>query len=143
MSQKPKKKHEDLIKDICELLKDKPVSAEVLSTTEEDMYQEALKLAKIHPQVVVKIPLIGEGLKVVWRLSEKGISTNVTLCFSPNQALMAAKAGATFISVFVGRLDDIGHNGTQVALDCHHVLKNYSFSSQILAASIPSPQNMF
>ena len=137
------KKHESLIKDICEFLKDKPVSAEVLSVTEEEMYKEAKKLSEIHPSVVVKIPLISEGLKVVKRLSKENIKTNVTLCFSPNQALLAAKAGADFISVFIGRLDDIGHDGCQVALDCHKILQSYQFSSsQILGASIRHPKHI-
>ena len=137
------KKHEELIKEICEFLEDKPVSAEVLSVTEEEMYKEATKLAQIHPSVVVKIPLISDGLKVVKRLSEENIKTNVTLCFSPNQALLAAKAGADFISVFIGRLDDIGHKGYQVALDCHKILQNYQFSSsKILGASIRHPKHI-
>ncbi len=136
------KKHEVLIKEICEFLKDRPVSAEVLSVTEEAMYSEAQQLSQIHPQVVVKIPLTSEGLKVVKRLSREGISTNVTLCFSPNQALLAAKAGATFISVFVGRLDDIGHDGCKIATDCHKILQNYQFPSQILSASIRHPKHI-
>ena len=134
--------HEDLIKEICEFLKDKPVSAEVLAVKEEEMYQEAKKLAQIHPSVVVKIPLIAEGLKVVKRLSQEKIPTNVTLCFSPNQALLAAKAGATYISVFVGRLDDIGHNGCEIAQDCHDILQEYNFSSQLLGASIRHPKHI-
>lgn len=138
------RKHEDLIKEICEFLKDKPVSAEVLSTTEKEMELEARKLAKIHPSVVVKIPLTPEGLKVVKKLKEEGISTNVTLCFSPNQALLAAKAGATFISVFIGRLDDIGHDGCQITLDCHKILQHYEFKdSKILGASIRHPKHIF
>ena len=138
------KKHEELIKEICELLGDKPVSAEVLSVTEEEMYKEAKKLSQIHPSVVVKIPLIPEGLKVVKRLSKEKIATNVTLCFSPNQALLAAKAGASFISVFIGRLDDIGHDGCQIALDCHKILQNYPSlsSSKILGASIRHPKHI-
>ena len=94
------KKHGDLIKDICELLKDKPVSAEVLSVTAEEMYKEAKKLSEIHPSVVVKIPLIAEGLKVVKRLHGENIKTNVTLCFSPNQALLAAKSRCHFYFSF-------------------------------------------
>ena len=136
------KKHEELIGEICEFLGDKPVSAEVLSVTEEEMYKEAKKLSKIHPSVVVKIPLISEGLKVVKRLSGENIKTNVTLCFSPHQALLAAKAGADFISVFVGRLDDIGHNGCQIALDCHKILQNYKLSSKILGASVRHPKHI-
>ncbi len=136
------KKHEELIKEICEFLKDKPVSAEVLSVAEEEMYKEAKKLSKIHPSVVVKIPLISEGLKVVKRLSRENIKTNVTLCFSPNQALLAAKAGADFISVFVGRLDDTGHDGCQIAIDCHKLMQNYQFSSKILGASVRHPKHI-
>ena len=135
-------KHEDLIKEICEFLKDKPVSAEALATQEEEMYQEAKKLAKIHPSVVVKIPLIEEGLKAVKRLSQENIPTNVTLCFSPNQALLAAKAGAAYISVFVGRLDDIGHKGCNIAHECHKLLREYNFTSQILGASIRHPKHI-
>ena len=137
-----KKSHEDLILEICKFLKDKPVSAEVLSVEEESMYEEAKKLAKIHPSVVVKIPLIPEGLKVVKRLNSENIATNVTLCFSPNQALLAAKAGATYISVFVGRLDDIGHKGCEIAAQCHQILKEYGYSSQILGASIRHPKHI-
>ena len=139
---KTNKRHEDLIKEICEFLKNKPVSAEVLSVTEEEMYKEAKKLSEIHPTVVVKIPLISEGLKVVKRLNKEKIKTNVTLCFSPNQALLAAKAGASFISVFVGRLDDQGHKGSQIALDCHRLLQSYKFPSQILGASIRHPKHI-
>lgn len=138
-----KKPHESLILEICEFLKDKPVSAEVLSIQEQDMYEEAKKLAKIHPSVVVKIPLIPEGLKAVKRLNSESIKTNVTLCFSPNQALLAAKAGATYISVFVGRLDDIGHKGCEIAIQCHRLMKEYDYPSQILGASIRHPKHVF
>ena len=134
------KKHEDLIREICELLGDKPVSAEVFVCHRGGKcIKKPLSFPKIHPSVVVKIPLIAEGLKVVKRLSQKGISTNVTLCFSPNQALLAAKAGASFVSVFVGRLDDIGHKGCQIAIDCHKMLQNYQLKSQILGASVRHP----
>lgn len=138
-SQSPR---DELILKICNILKDKPVSAEVLSTEAEAMYQEACNLAKIHPNVVIKVPLISSGLQVIKRLSQKGIKTNCTLCFSPNQALLAAKAGASFISVFVGRLDDIGSDGCQITLDCHKLLQNYNFPSQILAASIRHPKHV-
>ena len=138
-----KKSHEELILEICDFLKDKPVSAEALSVKEQDMYEEAKKLAKIHPSVVVKIPLISEGLKVVKRLNAEKIATNVTLCFSPNQALLAAKAGATYISVFVGRLDDIGHKGCEIAIQCHQLMKEYGYASQILGASIRHPKHIF
>lgn len=136
------KSHESLIKEICNLLIDKPVSAEILSVTADKMIEEGRRLAKIHPSVVVKVPLIPEGLKAVKQLSEEDIPTNVTLCFSPNQALLAAKAGATFVSVFIGRLDDIGHRGVEVAVDCHEILLNYGFKTQLLAASIRHPQHV-
>ena len=139
---KTNRSHKELILEICKLLKDKPVSAEVLATTEKEMYEEAKQLAQIHPSVVVKIPLIAEGLKVVKKLSNENIPTNVTLCFSPNQALLAAKAGATYISVFVGRLDDIGHDGCQVALQCHKLMKEYQYPAQILGASIRHPKHI-
>ena len=140
---KTNRSHKDIILEICEFLKDKPVSAEVLATTEKEMYQEAKELAKIHPSVVVKIPLIEEGLKVVKKLSRENIATNVTLCFSPNQALLAAKAGAAYISVFIGRLDDIGHKGCEVARQCHQIMKEYQYPSQILGASIRHPKHIF
>ena len=132
------RKHEELVKEICELT-EKPVSAEVLSVKEEEMFEEALKLSKIHEKIVVKIPLIPEGLKVVKRLTAKKIKTNVTLCFSPNQALCAAKAGATYVSLFMGRLDDIGHSGSDIVLESHEILTQYGFETQVLAASIRHP----
>ena len=136
------KSHQELIKEICEFLKDKPVSAEVLSVTAKEMVEEGKKLAKIHPSVVVKIPLTDEGLKAVQKLSDENIKTNVTLCFSPNQALLAAKAGATYVSVFIGRLDDIGHRGMEVTIDCHEILSNYGFKTQVLGASVRHPQHV-
>ncbi|MBC6415249.1 MAG: fructose-6-phosphate aldolase [Bdellovibrionales bacterium] len=135
--------HKELILEICNLLKDKPVSAEVLSVSSEKIYKEAKELAKIHPSVVVKIPLIAEGLKAVKKLHAENIATNVTLCFSPNQALLAAKAGATYISVFVGRLDDIGHEGCEIASQCHKLMKEYQYKSQILGASIRHSKHIF
>ena len=132
------KNHEALVKEICEFTK-KPVSAEVLSIKEDEMFEEALKLSKIHEKIVVKIPLIPEGLKVTKRLKERGISTNVTLCFNPNQALCAAKAGATYVSIFVGRLDDIGHSGLEVTMECHEIITQYGFQTEVLAASIRHP----
>ncbi|MGI9548704.1 MAG: fructose-6-phosphate aldolase, partial [Bdellovibrionales bacterium] len=139
---KVEKTHEDLIKEICEFLKDKPVSAEVLSVTAKEMVEEGVRLFKIHPSVVVKIPLTLEGLKAVKELKSKKIPTNVTLCFSANQAALAAKAGATFVSVFVGRLDDIGYKGTDIAIESHRILSEYGFKTQILAASIRHPEHV-
>lgn len=135
------KPRDELIKKICQLI-EKPVSAEVLSVTEDEIVKEARTLAKIHSCVVVKVPLIKEGLKAVARLKAEGIPTNVTLCFSPLQALMAAKAGATYVSVFMGRLDDIGHQGIDVALDSHELLTQYGFETQVLAASVRNPQHI-
>lgn len=135
------KSHRELIKEICRLVK-KPVSAEVLAVTEAEILEEARELAKIHPSVVVKVPLISEGLKAVKKLSEERIPTNVTLCFSPNQALLAAKAGATYVSVFMGRLDDVGHSGINVTLQCHRILTQYDFKTQVLGASIRHPHHI-
>ena len=132
------KRHHSLIKMICETVK-APVSAEVVSTSVEEMYQEACTLGSIHPQVVVKLPLTREGLVVTKRLSkEKKIKTNVTLCFSALQALMAAKAGATIVSVFVGRLDDMGLSGMDVVSDVLQIFSYYQFSTQVLVASVRS-----
>lgn len=131
-----KKSHEKLIEEICKFLKDKPVSAEVLSVQAEEMVEEGLKLAQIHPSVVVKIPLTSEGLKAVRKLNEKSVPTNVTLCFSANQALLAAKAGARYVSVFIGRLDDQGHKGMDTAIQSHNILSQYKFKTEILGASV-------
>ncbi len=136
------KTHEGLIREICEFLKDKPVSAEVLSVTAKDMVEEGRKIFNIHSSVVVKIPLTSEGLKAVKILNAEKIPTNVTLCFSVNQALLAAKAGATYVSVFIGRLDDIGYKGTDVAIDSHTILSNYKFKTQVLGASIRHPEHV-
>ena len=135
------KSHRELIKEICKMVKS-PVSAEVLAVTEEEILEEARSLAKIHPSVVVKIPLISEGLKAVRKLSEERIPTNVTLCFSPNQALLAGRAGATYVSVFIGRLDDAGHDGVDITLQCHRLLSQYDFKTSVLGASIRSPRHV-
>jgi len=136
------KTREKLTVSICELLKDKPVSAEVLSLKAQEMVEEAKRLFNLHPCVVVKIPLTSEGLKAVKQLSLQNIPTNATLCFSANQALLAAKAGATYVSVFVGRLDDIGHKGTDIAISCHKILSQYQFKTQVLGASIRHPEHI-
>ena len=128
----------ELIREICSVV-DGPVSAEVVAVAKEEMLEEAHELAKIHRNVVVKIPLIVEGLKAVKTLSQEKIKTNVTLCFSANQALLAAKAGATYISPFIGRLDDISHDGMAVIQDIKTIYKNYNYSTQILTASIRNP----
>lgn len=126
------------IKQICEIVQ-APVSAEVVGTTAEDMVSEAKSLANIDSYMVVKIPMTKDGLKAVRQLSEEGIKTNVTLVFSALQALMAAKAGAAYVSPFVGRLDDISHNGMALAEEIIEVFSNYLFETEIIVASIRNP----
>jgi transaldolase len=127
-----------LLKEICDLV-DGPVSAEVVSLDTQGMVQEARELAGMADNIVVKIPLIEEGLKAVKILSQEGIKTNVTLCFSPVQALMAAKAGAAYISPFVGRLDDISHRGMELAEQIITIYDNYGFETEVIVASVRNP----
>ncbi|MGE4232275.1 MAG: fructose-6-phosphate aldolase [Bacteriovoracia bacterium] len=129
---------EDLLKKICEVING-PISAEVVATDAESMVKEGLSLAKLHPNIVVKVPLTGEGLVATKRFFENGIKTNVTLCFSAVQAMLAAKAGATYISPFVGRLDDISTSGMQMVSDIRRIYDNYGFQTQVLVASVRSP----
>ena len=129
---------EDIIKEICQIV-DGPISAEVISTDTEGMIKEARHLAKIHENIVVKIPMIVDGLKATRRLAEEGIKTNVTLAFSPLQALMAAKAGATYISPFIGRLDDISQEGLLLVEQIVEIYSNYAFETEIIVASIRNP----
>ena len=127
-----------LIKEICGMV-DGPVSAEVVSLEAEGMVREARDLARIAENIVVKIPLIEEGLKAVAILAKEGIKTNVTLCFSPIQALMAAKAGAAYVSPFVGRLDDISHVGMDLVEQILSIYENYGFDTEVIVASIRNP----
>jgi transaldolase len=120
---------------LCELV-DGPVSAEAVSERVDDLVREARDLSGIHGNVVVKIPVTFDGLKAVKLLAEEGIRTNVTLCFSVNQALLAAKAGASFVSPFVGRLDDAGHDGMEVVREIVTVFDNYGFSTEVIVASV-------
>ncbi|RVE78956.1 fructose-6-phosphate aldolase [Sinorhizobium meliloti] len=131
----------EVIAEIC-LIVDGPVSAEVASTQFEGMVKEGELLAKIGTNVVIKLPLTLDGLKACRHFSQKGIRTNVTLCFSANQALLAAKAGATYISPFVGRLDDINADGIELIRDIRQIYANYDFETQILAASIRSANHV-
>ena len=131
----------ELLKEIVQIV-DGPISAEVVSTDHEGMLKEAHELAKIHENIVIKVPLIKEGLKTVKVLSSEGIKTNVTLCFSAAQALLAAKAGATYISPFVGRLDDISHDGMQLIEQIVQIYDNYGFTTQVLVASIRHPLHL-
>ena len=132
---------EEVISEICEVV-DGPISAEVVSTDFDGMVAEAKKLAAIHSNIVVKIPLISEGLKATRWCTDNGIKTNVTLCFSAVQALMAAKAGATYISPFVGRLDDIQHDGMELIRQIVQIYDNYMFDTEVLVASIRSPMHV-
>ncbi len=127
-----------LLKEICAIVKG-PISAEVLSTEFDGMMKEGRELAKIHDNIVVKVPLIKDGLKAVKALKAEGIRTNVTLCFSANQALLAAKAGAFFISPFVGRLDDISTNGMDLIGQIVTIYHNYGYDTQVLVASVRHP----
>lgn len=129
---------EEIVKEVCEIV-DGPISAEAISTKCDDIVSEARTLSKMHKNVVVKIPMTIDGLKAVKKLSAEGVRTNMTLVFSPNQALLAAKAGATYISPFIGRLDDIGHEGMELVEQILTVLRNYDFSSQVIVASIRHP----
>jgi len=128
----------EAIREICEVV-DGPVSAEVIATDLAGMLGEARELAKIHPNVVVKIPLIADGLKAVKVLTAEKIRTNVTLCFSAPQALLAAKAGATYISPFVGRIDDVGGDGMDLIEQIVQIYKNYDLRTQVLTASVRHP----
>ncbi|GJQ49545.1 putative transaldolase [Candidatus Kuenenia stuttgartiensis] len=131
----------ETLEEICSIVKG-PVSAEAVSLDTQGLVDEARELSKIAENIVVKIPLIKDGLKAVKILSEEGINTNVTLCFSANQALLAAKAGATYISPFVGRLDDIGHTGMDVIEDIRAIYDNYGFATEIIVASIRNPNHV-
>jgi len=128
----------DTLIEICDVVRG-PVSAEVVSTAVDGMMKEARELAALRPNVVVKIPLLPDGLKAVKLCAEEGIRTNVTLCFSATQALLAAKAGATYISPFVGRLDDVSADGMTVVADIMEIYENYGFDTQVLVASVRHP----
>ena len=129
------------IKEICSIVNGS-VSAEVTATDFDGMIREGHILAKLHHNVTVKIPLIPEGIKACKSLSSEGIKVNVTLCFSPSQALLAAKAGAAYISPFVGRLDDVSQDGMQLVKDIVQIYKNYGFQTQVLAASLRHPPHV-
>lgn len=131
-------KFEDIIREICEIVRG-PVSAEVVSLDAAGMVEEAKKLAAIHECVVIKIPMIKEGVKALRMLKELGIKTNCTLVFSSNQALLAARAGATFVSPFIGRLDDAGHVGMDVVREILAIYENYGFETEVIVASVRHP----
>ncbi len=131
----------DVIKEITSIVNG-PISAEVIGLKAEQMVEEGEEFAKLSDNIVIKIPMTLEGLKAVHILSQKGIKTNVTLVFSANQALMAAKAGATYVSPFVGRLDDIGHDGMILIEDIHQIFVTYNIQTEIIAASIRHPMHV-
>ncbi|MFH1154326.1 MAG: fructose-6-phosphate aldolase [Pseudomonadota bacterium] len=135
---KEKGEFKDIIREICSIV-DGPVSAEVISLDYDGMVREARELAKIHENIVVKIPMTLEGLKAVKTLTSESIKTNVTLIFSPLQALMAAKAGATYASPFVGRLDDLAQDGMRLIEEIVEIYSNYMFDTQVIVASIRNP----
>lgn len=131
----------DVLLEICDVVKG-PVSAEVTSTKHDDIMREARELAKLRDNIVVKIPLIPEGLKAVRTCANEGIKVNVTLCFTATQALLAAKAGASYISPFVGRLDDISTDGMQVVSEILEIYENYGYETEVLVASVRSPMHV-
>jgi transaldolase len=131
----------DVIRDICEIV-DGPISAEVVATDTQGILKEGRELAAWHPNIVVKVPLIADGLKAVRTFTNEGIKTNVTLCFSAPQALLAAKAGATYISPFLGRVDDISWDGMDLIAQLRQIYDNYGLETQVLAASIRHPKHV-
>lgn len=132
---------EEVIQEIVSIV-DGPISAEVVAEKTEDMVRDAVELAKIHQNIVIKIPMTAEGLKAIKVLSEKGIKTNCTLIFSSNQALLAARAGATFVSPFVGRLDDIGTSGINLIREVSEIFDIYGLDTEIISASIRHPMHV-
>jgi transaldolase len=135
------RKFRDVLVEICDIVKG-PVSAEVVGTQYDEMMREARELASLRGNVVVKIPLIPEGLKAVRTCTDEGIKTNVTLCFSATQALLAAKAGATYISPFVGRLDDISTDGMQLISEILEIYDHYGYTTEVLVASVRHPMHV-
>lgn len=128
--------------DICNLVKGGDISAEVVAVDFEGIIREGEELAAIHPQIVVKVPMIRDGVKAIKYFTEKGIRTNCTLIFSAGQALLAAKAGASYVSPFIGRLDDVSTNGVQLIEQIVHIYDNYNFTTEVLAASIRHPMHI-
>ena len=134
------RKFETVLAEICEIV-DGPISAEVISTKADGMIEEGRRLAKLHRNIVVKVPMITEGLKATRRLSEEGIRVNVTLIFQPAQAMLAAKAGASYLSPFVGRLDDVGEDGMAMVATLVEMLDNYDYPAEVLVASVRTPNH--
>ncbi len=137
-----KRPFKEVVTEICELV-DGPVSAEVTALDAKGMIEQARDLSTLHPNVVIKIPMTQDGMKATQGLAEEGIRTNVTLVFSANQALLAAKSGASFVSPFVGRIDDVGGVGMDLVLDILDIFENYGFSTEVIVASVRHPQHVF
>ncbi len=135
------KGYRDILEEICRIV-DGPVNAEVVSTEAQGMIREGLELAELHENIVVKVPMIPEGLRAVKRLKQEGIRTNVTLVFSPSQALLAAKAGASYVSPFVGRIDDKSGDGMEVVAQIVQIFQNYNLPAEVLAASLRHPMHV-
>lgn len=133
--------YREVVEEICEIV-DGPISAEVIATDLDGILKEGREIAKWHPNVVVKVPLLAEGLKAVKTFTSEGIKTNVTLCFSASQGMLAAKAGATYISPFIGRIDDISWDGMELIGQLRQIYDNYGFETEILAASIRHPKHV-
>jgi len=132
------RKPSDVYREICEIV-DGPISLEVIALEAKEMVREARELAKIHRNVVIKVPIVKEGLKAVKALASEGYKTNVTVAFSPLQAMLAAKVGATYISPFVGRLDAVGHDGMDLVRQIKAIYRNYGFATQVLTAAVRHP----
>ena len=135
------RKYKDVVAEMCELV-DGPISAEVLAVDYDTMMAEGREWHKLHANIVVKLPLTPDGLKAVRTCTQEGIRTNVTLCFSPNQALLAAKAGASFISPFIGRLDDISETGMHLIEKIVTIYQNYQYDTEVLVASVRNPTHV-
>jgi len=135
------KRYSDILAEICRIVAG-PISAEVIATDAEGMEREGRELAAVAENVVVKLPITIDGVRVCTRFADEGIATNLTLCFSPTQALLVAKAGASYVSPFVGRLDDIGHDGMQLVREIVQIYDAYEFPTQVLVASVRHPQHV-
>jgi len=137
-----KRPFKEVVSEICKIV-DGPVSAEVTALDAEGMIEQARDLSALHPNVVIKIPMTQDGMKATKALAQEEIRTNVTLVFSANQALLAAKSGASFVSPFVGRIDDVGGVGMDLVLDILDIFENYGFSTEVIVASVRHPQHVF
>ena len=139
---KEKGSYKEILKEICEIIPG-PVSAEVVSMDAEGMFKEGKDLSKVADNIIIKVPCIREGVKALSMFKKEGIQTNATLCFSTNQGLVVAKAGATYVSPFVGRVDDVGNSGMDLIRELVQVYNNYSFATQIIVSSVRHPQHVY